>query len=162
MLVLSNINGLSKLFSNVFISLIGDKLEIPYLKNDTIDISENDYLNLTFWLDVSQCNMSNTLYALTMKIHTVTKSPDQDERIQITNNTCTLTPTKSIRCISSNGPVEIFRKVNRSHDEIGWKWRWKYNQSFKEHSKAVKLNVRCTYTLNCWSSSIEVRISCSY
>lgn len=125
----------------------GVQLEFPYMNEETIEISENNYTNLTFWFNTSSCEPFNKLYKVTLKIKTDTGFVEYDERFAVVNNTCNTTARNSLRCVSPAGPVELNRKVNRSHAQIEWRWRWMENDSFMERQHILKLNISCKYSI---------------
>ncbi|XP_025103244.1 uncharacterized protein LOC112569625 isoform X2 [Pomacea canaliculata] len=113
-------------------------LEFLHL-SENMCIKQNDFVNLTFWLNTSGCETSDTLYRLTVKVKTDKYIADDEGRLTVINGTCDVTTGTLLRCVSPAGPVELYSKVNTSHIETEWKWWWKENGSYTHRSKTLHI-----------------------
>lgn len=100
-------------------------MNIHSLKGDTVSFPENNYVSYIFWLDTSACKQSQAIYRLEVQTKTKDGTYEYDGRVIQWNNTCIVTYEKSVRCLSKNGPAELYRKLNQTHVEIEWTVSWK-------------------------------------
>lgn len=101
---------------------------------------------MTFGINVSAtCDPTNQSYQIAVNTKTNSGSQEYDGTIVFWKDTCTDTLDKFVRCISQAGPAELYRKFNRSHVAIEWKWRVRDVQSgqFETTQKELKLRVSC-------------------
>ncbi|XP_025100483.1 uncharacterized protein LOC112567849 isoform X2 [Pomacea canaliculata] len=81
-------------------------------RNDVLYVNENDFVNLTFWFNVSACNQTNIVHKVTVHTKTTT-GIEYDGAVTYNNGKCT--GRQSIQCITPTGPATLYKQVNRSH-----------------------------------------------
>ncbi|PVD27192.1 hypothetical protein C0Q70_12346, partial [Pomacea canaliculata] len=106
-------------------------------KEEDLSVVENQFVNVTFWVNVSTCNEKNTSHKIIVRTRTKTGSLEYDGTITYWKDTCTERQGKSVQCISPTGPAELNRTVNRSHVQI--EWELTFAQS--GHSSFVLMNL---------------------
>lgn len=126
----------------------GGELEFFFFDENTGFINENDFVNISFWINTSECEEPNEeYYILESQTKTNKGRLEYDGRIVLWNKSCTVILEESIRCTTETGPAELYRKVNRSHTEIEFLWSWKEykTKQLRSEKKPLKLNVSCKY-----------------
>ncbi|XP_025102055.1 uncharacterized protein LOC112568790 [Pomacea canaliculata] len=113
-------------------------LEFLHL-TENVCIKQNDFVNLTFWLNTSGCETSDTVYILLVRVKTDTNIADDEGRLAVINGRCDVIIGQLLRCVSPAGPVELYRRVNRAHIQIEWRWWWKENGSFTDRKKILNI-----------------------
>ncbi|PVD27378.1 hypothetical protein C0Q70_12536 [Pomacea canaliculata] len=88
-------------------------------------VPENQFVTVTFGMNISVCNNSNTTYKVIVQTLTNNGSLEYDGTIVYLTDTCVSIQPKAVRCITSTGPAELNRRVNRTHVGIRWEWQWK-------------------------------------
>lgn len=119
------------------------QLWFQHPSSKTLYIAENEFVNLTFWLNTSECKNPSGDYRMEVEIRRIDGSKEYDGKVALRNNLCSVTYENLVRCTGDRGPAELFRKVNRSHAEIAVIVRWKDEVSgrLKYKEWTVKLNV---------------------
>ncbi|XP_025100849.1 uncharacterized protein LOC112568048 isoform X3 [Pomacea canaliculata] len=115
-------------------------LQFYHLEEDLLSIMEDHHINVTFGMNMSACNQSSQLYRVTVYTSTNNGSLEYDGSITFSKDECSGTRQKSVRCITSSGPAQLYRRVNRSHELIVWEWLWK-DYNFSTMRKELKLIV---------------------
>lgn len=111
---------------NVFECLIaGAVLEFYPSEENVFLVPENQFVTVTFGMNISVCNNSNTTYKVIVQTITSNGSLEYDGTIVYLTDTCVSIQPKAVRCITSTGPAELNRRVNRTHVGIRWEWQWK-------------------------------------
>ncbi|XP_025102787.1 uncharacterized protein LOC112569262 [Pomacea canaliculata] len=118
-------------------------LEFHHLSTDVLSVFENNFAYVTFWINVSTCNETTDLSTITVYTRTNSGSLEYDGTVTYYKESCTVRPTRCLRCSTPSGPVELSRKVNRSHVQIEWEWELKDMRSgtFTTIRRELKLNV---------------------
>ncbi|XP_025101787.1 uncharacterized protein LOC112568620 isoform X2 [Pomacea canaliculata] len=116
-------------------SVSGD-VKITSPVSNTVNVSVNDWLNMTFTLNTEKC--SSPAYVITVE------NKEQDRpmimcRIHHNKTSCFTTSnvtTYFCRCVSPRGPVEFWEKLQRPGDEE-YRWRWTDVNTGKQHEKKI-------------------------
>ncbi|XP_025102686.1 uncharacterized protein LOC112569178 [Pomacea canaliculata] len=89
------------------------------------------------------CDPTNQSYKITVSTRTSSGSLEYDGTIIFWKDICTDAVLTSVRCITTAGPAELYRKVNRSHVAIEWQWSLRdfHTGQFRTVQKELKLNV---------------------
>lgn len=130
----------------VYAFFTGGELELYPFLEDRISISENDFVNISFWVSTLSCHQPNDhYYVVELQTRRSDGKLEYDGRIVQLNSNCSVTRQKSVHCTTEGGPVQLYRKVNRTHTQIEWSWTGKDSQSQRLRSarKELKLNVSC-------------------
>ncbi|XP_025100402.1 uncharacterized protein LOC112567787 [Pomacea canaliculata] len=115
------------------------------LKTDTVCISENANISLTFWLNTSLCEDIASYYRLEIQTLKSDGTSEFDGRLAHRNNRCLITYKNTVHCISGTGPAVLYKTLNSSDQEIVWRWSWTDNASRKmeNRQRTLKLNASC-------------------
>lgn len=124
---------------------IGTELKFYHLDKDELCAVQNNFINVTFWMDVSKCKDTNSSYRVRVRTRTNTGSLEYDGTMTYWRDTCTERAQRSVRCISPTGPAELYRRVNHSHEQVEWELMTQYGD-FTLMRK--KINVLCTYIIS--------------
>ncbi|XP_025102747.1 uncharacterized protein LOC112569229 [Pomacea canaliculata] len=121
----------------------GQELYFNSFEGDTVCVSENSYLKLSFWFNVSDCTETIT-YRLSVKTKTL-NGYEYDGRVLRENEKCVMKYNNSLRCVADDGPAELYKKINRSHVETTFEWSWKNcsSQKLEKSTRILKLNFSC-------------------
>lgn len=134
--------------------ITGAELELHFTKEDTILISEDDYVNVTFWLSPAKSERCHDdFYIIEVKTRCSDGRVEYEGRVLRWNETCKVSFQQSVRCISETGPAELYRKVKCSKMDIEWVWTWKDCESGKLKSKGKNVKLfkeSCKYALSEW------------
>lgn len=133
-------------------------LEFHHLSTDVLSVFENHFAYVTFWINASTCNETTDLSTITVYTRTNSGSLEYDGTVTYYKESCTVRPTRCLRCSTPSGPVELTRKVNRSHVQIEWEWDMKDTKfgNFTTIRKELKLNVSCKYIMYCHFTCLSI------
>lgn len=123
-------------------SVSGSVLQFYHLEEDLLSIMEDHHINVTFGMNMSACNQSSQLYKVTVLTSTNNGSLEYDGSITFSKDECSGIRQKSVHCLTSSGPAQLYKRVNRSHELIVWEWLWK-DYNFSTMRKELKLIVAC-------------------
>ncbi|PVD27367.1 hypothetical protein C0Q70_12524 [Pomacea canaliculata] len=123
----------------------GPDLYFPSFEEDEVYILENTYLNITFWLNTSSSEGPSKVYRLEIETKRSDGTYEYDGRLVSRNNKCLITYEHAVHCTSDQGPAELYKIVNRSHEEITFRWSWTdvEQQIMKTRQRTVKLKILC-------------------
>ncbi|XP_025101789.1 uncharacterized protein LOC112568621 isoform X2 [Pomacea canaliculata] len=108
--------------------------------SNTVNVSVNDWLNMTFTFNTNKCSSPSYLITVEKK--------EQDRpmilcRIHHNKTSCFTTghvTTNSCRCVSPSGPVDFWEKLVRPGD-VEYKWRWTDVTSGKHGEKKINYHI---------------------
>lgn len=124
----------------------GAVLHFYNLDTNVTSVLEDQFAKVIFGMNVSTtCDPTNQSYKITVSTRTSSGSLEYDGTIIFWKDLCTDAVLTSVRCITTAGPAELYRKVNRSHVAIEWQWSLRDFQTgqFRTVQKELKLNVSC-------------------
>lgn len=121
---------------------IGALLDFYNFKGNTLFVEENNYVNLTFWLNTSACNQSDMVYRIKVQTLTNVGNVEYDGRIIQMGNSCTEVTRVFAGCLTPEGPGRLYKIMNQSHVETEWTWTWKDIDSDELTTASKRLNLQ--------------------
>ncbi|XP_025102123.1 uncharacterized protein LOC112568830 isoform X2 [Pomacea canaliculata] len=117
-------------------------LDFYNFKGNTLFVEENNYVNLTFWLNTSACNQSDMVYRIKVQTLTNVGNVEYDGRIIQVGNSCTEVTRVFAGCLTPEGPGRLYKIMNQSHVETEWTWTWKDIDSDELATASKRLNLQ--------------------
>lgn len=121
--------------------LSGAELEIYTVKEDELSIPNNAYITVSFGLNLSTCKELDTVFKVAVKTKTSNNLTEEDGRVELTRDKCTVTIEEHVTCTGRVGVAELFRQVNTSHAAIEWTMVWTEGGSLRHLRKLLSLYV---------------------